>query len=209
VPIGDLLLFPEIKYCLNLGGIMNISIKTEEKIISFDIGVCNQVVNYYAEQLGMNYDKDGLIARSGQLNLNSYEKLNSLPYFSQSFPKSLDNGFSKQLIDVLDETNLSIPDKLRTFYEHIVFLISSYVKDKNNVLITGGGGHNLFLIDLIRTKGLNLLPVDNLLIDNKEALIMSLLGVRLLENKFNVLASVTGANFNTICGTVYKPFLSK
>jgi anhydro-N-acetylmuramic acid kinase len=98
---------------------------------------------------------------------------------------------------------------LRTFYEHIVFQISNNVLDKELLMITGGGAHNLFLIDLIKAKGLNLSPTNDLLIDNKEALIMSLLGVRFLENKFNVLASVTGAKFNTICGNMYKPFLSK
>jgi hypothetical protein len=63
-------------------------------------------------------------------------------------------------------------------------------------------------MDLIKAKNLNLSPADNVLIDNKESLIMSLLGVRFLENKFNVLASVTGAQFNTICGDLYKPIES-
>ena len=208
VPIGDLLLFPDIKYCLNLGGIMNISIKDKREIVSFDLGVCNQVINHYALEKGLPYDKDGLLAKTGHLDLVVLAELNALPFFHKPYPKSLDNGFSKQLIDILDKTDLSIEDKLRTFYEHIVFQISNNVLDKELLMITGGGAHNLFLIDLIKAKGLNLSPTNDLLIDNKEALIMSLLGVRFLENKFNVLASVTGADFNTICGKLYKPFLS-
>jgi anhydro-N-acetylmuramic acid kinase len=208
VPIGDLLLFPEIKYCLNLGGIMNISFKENEKIFSGDLGVCNQVINHYAQQKGLEYDKDGHLARKGQIDLVCFERLNALPFFHKSFPKSLDNGFSKELINILDITTLTIEDKLRTFYEHVVFQISKHILDKEKLLITGGGAHNNFLMDLIKAKDLNLSYADELLIDNKEALIMSLIGVRFLENKFNVLASVTGADFNTICGDLYKPFES-
>jgi len=208
VPIGDLLFFPDVKYCLNLGGIMNISIKEKDNIVSFDLGVCNQVINHYAQIKGLAYDKDGELARIGQLDLASLKRLNTLPFFGLPSPKSLDNGFSRELIDILDNTNLSIEDKLRTFYEHVLFQISNHIFDNETLLVTGGGAHNVFLMDLIKAKNLNLSPADNVLIDNKESLIMSLLGVRFLENKFNVLASVTGAQFNTICGDLYKPIES-
>lgn len=80
VPIGDLLFFPDVKYCLNLGGIMNISIKEKDNIVSFDLGVCNQVINHYAQIKGLAYDKDGELARIGQLDLASLKRLNTLPF---------------------------------------------------------------------------------------------------------------------------------
>ena len=205
VPLCDLLFFPDVKYCLNLGGIMNISIKNNDSIISSDIGVCNQVINHFAEKTGVSFDRDGNIAKGGLVNSTLLNSLNNLPFFYMGFPKSLDNGFSKEIVALCEESKLSIPDILRTFYEHIVHQISLFVVDSDKLLITGGGAHNIFLLELLKDRGLNLTPVDSYLIDYKEALAMSLMGVRFIEKKYNVLASVTGASENTICGDKYKP----
>ncbi|MFN7238977.1 MAG: anhydro-N-acetylmuramic acid kinase [Chitinophagales bacterium] len=205
VPICDLLFFPAIKYCLNLGGIMNISIKHDDRIISSDIGVCNQVINYFAQKTGNSFDLDGNIAKRGVIHSVLLGYLNSFSFFQINFPKSLDNGFSREIIALCEDSKHSIPDILRTFYEHIVLQICRFVKDAEKLLITGGGAHNIFLLELLKKRKLNLLTVDSHLIDYKEALAMSLMGVRFLENKFNVLASVTGAKENTICGNIYRP----
>lgn len=205
VPLADLLFFPNIKYCLNLGGIMNISIKTQDSIHSSDIGVCNQCINYFAEKLGCPYDKNGEFARQGKWNKELFDALNNHTFFSLPFPKSLDNSFSKILITCCEEFSIPIPDILHTFYTHIVFQITRFVNDKESILITGGGSHNIFLMELIKEKKLNLYPIDKNLIDQKESLAMSLMGVRFLENKYNVLASVTGAEKNTINGRLYNP----
>ena len=52
VPIGDLNLFKNYKYCLNLGGFGNISIKKNKTIKAFDICPVNTVLNYYSKKLG-------------------------------------------------------------------------------------------------------------------------------------------------------------
>ena len=60
VPIGDLNLFKNYKYCLNLGGFSNISIKENDTIIAFDISPVNTVLNHYSKKLGYpEYDKNG------------------------------------------------------------------------------------------------------------------------------------------------------
>ena len=45
VPVGDLNLFPEYKYCVNLGGFANLSIKEKDQIKAFDICPVNIVLN--------------------------------------------------------------------------------------------------------------------------------------------------------------------
>ena len=121
------------------------------------------------------------------------------------FPKSLDNSFSKEIISLCEDRTLSLPDVLRTFYEHIVNQICVFVNDSEDLLITGGCAYNIFLLELLKKRILNLLSIYSHLIEYKEALAMSLMGVRFLENKYNVLASVTGAKENTICGNIYQP----
>ena len=64
VPIGDKHLFGEYQFCLNIGGIANISIKSLNGLIAFDVCSANQVLNYYALQLGSPFDKDGEYALS-------------------------------------------------------------------------------------------------------------------------------------------------
>jgi anhydro-N-acetylmuramic acid kinase len=212
VPIGDLLLFSNYTYCLNLGGIMNISVKDDDSIIAYDIGACNQLINHYAQQLGHEYDRDGELARQGNFSEELLNQLNAVDYFHKLFPKSLDNGFSKILIDICDKFDISVYDKLNTFYHHVGFQISSSIEVGLNppqlkkILSTGGGTHNKYLIELMREKyKLNIHIPDDNLINYKEALVMSLIGVRLMENKYNVLASVTGASKNTICGDLFNP----
>ncbi len=89
VPVGDRLLFPEYDYCLNLGGIANISFEKDNKRIAFDICPCNQVLNKFAQEVGKEYDAFGNMARQGNIDQKLLQKLNSLEYYSDDPPKSL------------------------------------------------------------------------------------------------------------------------
>lgn len=94
VPIGDQLLFSDYEFCLNLGGISNISYQEDSgKRIAFDISLCNIALNYFSSMLGMPYDRDGNWAREGDLNVALLDDLNALDYYSRSFPKSLGYEF--------------------------------------------------------------------------------------------------------------------
>ncbi|HEY4539934.1 MAG TPA: anhydro-N-acetylmuramic acid kinase [Faecalibacter sp.] len=209
VPIGDELLFNEYDACLNLGGFSNISMNRNGKRIAFDICPINIVLNHYANQLGLDYDKDGQIASTGKINQNLVKELNQLAFYHQSYPKSL--GFEwveKEFLTIVEKYDLCIEDKLFSCVEHMVHQLNNTFKeyDINKVLITGGGVRNQFLFNVLKSKSNTelIIPNDNL-IDFKEALIFAYLGYRRYSGKVNCLASVTGAIKDHSSGIVYEP----
>ena len=76
VPIGDQLLFKKYKYCVNLGGFANVTIKNREKIIAYDICAVNILLNQISKKKGQLFDRNGAIAKSGNLLPNFLKKLN-------------------------------------------------------------------------------------------------------------------------------------
>ena len=207
VPIGDQLLFPDYKYCLNLGGFSNISYKCNSKITAFDICPVNTVLNHYSNIIGYDFDKDGLIAREGKIESKLLDELNSIEYYSKFNPKSLGIEWVINIIyNIIDKYNLSIPDILRTYSEHIAIQTQNAVKNNTStILITGGGVRNKFLIELITNRLENHINIpDDILIDFKEALIFGFLGVLKLRGEINILKSVTGANKDHSSGMIYK-----
>ncbi len=206
VPIGDRILFSEYDYCLNLGGFSNISFEENGERIAYDISPVNTVLNFYAHKLGMEYDDKGRISRSGIFNHELFEKLNSLNFYHKKHPKSLGFEFVKEVIFPITE-NYEITEVLRTFTEHIAFQISKNSKHKNSkLLITGGGAYNEFLIEQIQhyLPEKKIVIPEKKIIEYKEALIFALLGYLKLQNRINVLASVTGAKHNHSSGIIYE-----
>ena len=207
VPIGDKLLFGDYEICLNIGGIANVSYDEGGKRIAYDICIANQVLNYLASLEGLDYDKDGALARSGEMEITLLKKLNHDPYYGMFPPKSLGREFfeAKQK-DLL--TGLSTADMLATFTEHIALQIALAVSvlPKGKMLITGGGAKNKFLLERIQARSYHQVVVPDMqIVDYKEALVFALLGLLRMEGRTNVLASVTGAPTDSCSGKVWLP----
>ncbi len=218
VPIGDKFLFADYRFCLNIGGIANISCKTEKSIVAFDICAANQVLNSLANRSGKEYDENGEIAATGNINRELLDRLNTLEHYALSYPKSLDNSFSREaILPLLEEFQISIEDKMRTYVEHIAVQIAKHIeliakKEKvsfgatEKMLVTGGGAFNRFLVEQIKAQTKLLIEVpDSELIKFKEALVIAFMGVLRMRNEVNVLRSVTGASKDSVSGAVYRP----
>lgn len=221
VPIGDLLLFTDYRFCLNIGGIANISCKlapTEKNIVAFDVCAANQVLNSYANRLGKGYDDGGQLAAAGKTNNELLEALNGLEFYHINYPKSLDNSFSREVVlPLMEEFDLLPEDKLRTYTEHIATQIAAHIKmigkhegiditGKEKMLVTGGGAFNSFLITRIaEISKIEVVVPDSQLVKFKEAIVIALMGVLRMRNEVNVLKSVTGANKSSVGGAVYRP----
>lgn len=209
VPIGDKLLFSEYDYCLNLGGIANISFDANKKRIAGDICPVNILLNKLAEEKGAIFDKDGKMAAKGLVDQTLLKKLNTLPFYKKEFPKSLGREWiDKQVFPLLTNSSLSTEDKLATVCEHIAFQITAAMPFKKGakLLVTGGGAFNNYLIGrIIKHAGKNtkVIVPDALTISFKEALIFAFLGLKRVIGESNALSSVTGASRDSIGGALY------
>ena len=116
VPIGDIHLFSQHRFCLNLGGIANISCKVNErKIVSYDTCPANVVLNQLANVLNVDYDKDGHIARSGEIDGYLLEDLNQSAYYFKNYPKSLGRTWiNNSFMPIFNRSDVPIEDLLRT-----------------------------------------------------------------------------------------------
>lgn len=215
VPIGDRYLFGEYDFCLNLGGISNISFEDNGLRIAYDIGIANMLLNYLSQKIGKPYDKNGEIARHGTVNKVIFEQLNSLEYYKLTYPKSTGyEWFQAKICPVIESSDDSIENLLCTSVHHIAYSIcqevTSYSKNTDNqrLLVTGGGALNTFLIETMRdymNKSVRIVIPERAIIDYKEALIFGFLGVLRKRHEINILRSVTGATDDSCGGVFYFP----
>ncbi len=204
VPIGDRNLFSNYNNRINLGGIANISFELENKTLAFDICPLNMALNEVVQELAYEYDSEGEIARSGNIDQQLLTKLNAIQFYQKKGPKSLGKEwYTDTFYPLLLNTNRSIQDTLRTLIEHMAHQICRSMKG-GNTLITGGGAHNSFLIERIKALSENeiIVPEKNI-IDFKEALIFAYLGYLRMNERINVLSSVTGATKDHIAGIIH------
>jgi anhydro-N-acetylmuramic acid kinase len=209
VPIGDELLFSEYDACINFGGIANISFQKDKERVAFDICPFNMGLNFLANQLGLDYDESGKIAENGQMIHELLVELSQLEYYNLSFPKSLGvEWFNEFCLPLISNGNYSIEDRLHTFSHHISdqLLKVVLVIEGESILITGGGVYNSFIINLLKSQtDKNIITPTNDVVDFKEALIFAFLGVLRMDNKINVLKSVTGAVKSSVSGVIAYP----
>ncbi len=214
VPIGDKLLFSKYDFCINLGGISNVSFEQNSKRIAYDIGLANMALNHVTQKIDLEYDKDGALAKKGKVNQKMLQQLNQLEYYNLPYPKSTGyEWFLKEVVPIIDTTQDSIENLLHTIVMHICSKISldlkaASKKEENTVLVTGGGALNEFLMSTLQEKLGSMFSIkttSNILIEFKEAMIFAFMGVLRNEEKNNVLASVTGAKKDSSSGVIYIP----
>ncbi|HYG01584.1 MAG TPA: anhydro-N-acetylmuramic acid kinase [Chryseosolibacter sp.] len=207
VPIGDKYLFHEYDVCLNLGGIANLSLEQKKQRIAFDICFANMSLNYLAEKVGEEFDKDGELASQGKIDQTILEKLNTVYNTLNKKRPSLGREFFELKVrPLLQGTKKDIPDMLSTCTEsvamEIVKAIKSYKKTAT-VLCTGGGTFNSFLMSRMLEHGGDeitfVVPDDNI-VKFKEALIFGLLGVLRVRDENNCLKTVTKARKDSSAG---------
>ncbi len=223
VPIGDKLLFHAYDFCLNLGGFANISFEGPSQRLAFDICPVNFVLNrlvrsneippaqYGVSTTGpfLQYDPDGSIARRGKIRNSLLKKLNALPFYQSSGPKSLGEEWVNQNIwHILQKESYPLEDVLHTYCEHIAIQIrqSIHPRKGQKMLVTGGGARNTFLMDRISSQlepQVEVIIPSEEIVDFKEALVFAFLGMLRTQEEPSCLASVTGSRYNNTGGAIF------
>lgn len=218
VPMGEKILYPEYKYFLNIGGIANISYHDQMIHDAFDVCPANRVLNLLCNKIDKPFDDEGKLAASGSVNQELLRELNALHYYREVYPKSLSNHFGTDIVfPMIQSYELSIQDALATYVEHIAVQIADAVRmlcfertlglSGDNMLITGGGALNKFLVSKIADQlspfSIDVTVPDEQTVQYKEAMIMALLGVLRWREEETVLSSVTGAKRNSIGGALW------
>jgi len=207
VPIGDALLFGQYAACLNLGGFSNISFEKDGNRVAFDICPVNISMNPIAEKLGAEYDRDGAFAAEGQILSQLLQDLNALAvYHSKERPSLSREWLEMEVLPSLKDTEKP-HDVLRTLSEHAA-LQMAYVLNaevgKGEVLVTGGGAYNRFLMErLQQLTDVKVIVPDSVTVEFKEALVFAFLGVLRMRGEVNVLKAVTGSVADSCSGAVH------
>lgn len=216
VPIGDLLLFHDYDFCLNLGGISNMTFEKDGNCIAYDIGLANMPLNYITQKIDLDYDQNGKLARTGSVDVDILNTLNSLEYYRKPYPKSTGyEWFLDEIVPLIEESNSPEANLLHTFIHHNCEQISIEVKKhvtkpKSRLMVTGGGALNSFFTDTLQEKlgpTVELVLPSKTLIAFKEAMVFAFMGALRSENQINVLSSVTGARRDSCSGEVFVPGL--
>ncbi len=211
-PKGDLDLFSEYDGFLNLGGISNFSFKMkDDSILGYDICPFNLALNELAERVGLNYDKDGKLASKGVLIESLFEELNSIPFYADKKPKSIDRiWYEKEFQPILKKyyNSSRLEDIIHSVCQHqkkqIADVLNYYLSEGKQILFSGGGTNNSFFIESLKSqvKAEIIIP-ETEIVDYKEAIIFAYLALLRALNKTNCIAKVTGAEKDSIGGELF------
>lgn len=216
-PLADKYLFNRYFGNLNLGGIANISLKIADKYVAFDVGGANQVLDTLMQEIGVEYDNQGQLARTGKLIQPLLTAADQLSFFHLTYPKSLGNDWvQEQLLPIFQDRSWSLADRLHTFVTHLAHQIKQaiwLVAEQHNltltnhhqILVAGGGGFNNFLCEKIELaiQPIQLVVAEPKIIAYKEAALMALAGALRWLNQPNVLPSATGAKAAAVGGAIH------
>ncbi|MEW8690636.1 MAG: anhydro-N-acetylmuramic acid kinase [Candidatus Thiodiazotropha endolucinida] len=220
VPVLHQALFqkPGIKrIILNLGGIANITClpdNTAKPVTGYDTGPANTLLDRWIENhRTVTLDQQGAWAKSGHINDSLLNELLSDPYFQQPPPKSTGREYFTLdwLLEKLTPHPLSAEDVQATLVELSAATIAQAILDEgydeSEVLVCGGGAHNLYLLERLgnRLPSAEIQPTSAYGVDPDwiEAITFAWLAKRTLSGLNGNLASVTGAERNVILGGIY------
>jgi len=223
VPLVDYLLFRHRRIgrvALNIGGIANITVipaaasseSGRDDVVAFDTGPGNMVIDALVSRLTdgrQTCDRDGRIARQSQIHEGLLKAMLGDPYFKLRPPKTAGREqFGQEYSSGLIATGVALPNLIATATEltarSIASAISTHAASSHEIIASGGGVHNRWLMRRLR----ELLPAFDLVTsaehgidpDAKEAIAFAVLAHEFVSGRPGNLPSATGARRPALLG---------
>lgn len=208
------------RVALNIGGMANMTVLMAgapiDTLTAFDCGPGNVWMDHAARvTYGKSYDTNGNIARAGRVLKPMMAEMMSMPYFLMDPPKSTGRELFttpeiKRLITKYSHPSSPLEDVLTTVTELtawcIVDHLKRYASSCHEVIISGGGSQNCFLIERIaelsKESGAAWIVTVDPLWAEKEAMAFAYLGWRTINGLPGNVPSVTGASRFAVLGTI-------
>jgi anhydro-N-acetylmuramic acid kinase len=194
---------------LNIGGVANVTWIGEERLLAFDAGPGNALIDdWVARHDRGRFDRDGDFARGGTAAAPVVARMLGASYFVALPPKSLDRqDFDLALMDAQ-----SLEDGAATLTAVTVGAIMSarahFPKPAKKWLVTGGGRHNAYMMEcLAKGLGATVEPVETVgwQGDALEAQAFGYLAARSLRGLPLSLPTTTGVPEPTTGGRLVRP----
>lgn len=203
----------------NIGGIANVTKLSKsnsiEDIIAFDNGPGNMMIDAAMNKLfNQPYDSRGEVASKGMIITNLLEELLDDEYFIMKPPKS--TGRERYGVQYTNEVlrkykDFDSKDIITTLTHFTAKTIAdsyAFINEQiDEVVVSGGGAHNTFLLQLIREYcGLNVTTSEEIgiSVDYKEAMAFVILANETLQHKPSNVPSATGAIQSVVLGQISK-----
>tara|TARA_Y100000389_G_scaffold200082_1_gene239787 strand:- start:3840 stop:4850 length:1011 start_codon:yes stop_codon:yes gene_type:complete len=199
---------------LNLGGFANITIPNGKKIISYDVGPANYLIDGWCrERFDIEFDLSGRLASKGEINFNVLKLMLKDKYFDKKPPKS--TGFElfnmnwiKQFLK--KKSHISDIDILATLTYLTVITVSNdlnkYKNKPRSIFFYGGGAFNKLMVQGI-TDLTKLRKVKSLRYGinekNFEATAFSWLALMRINGVKFAKSSITGSKKSYYLGNIY------
>ena len=203
----------------NIGGISNLTYlkknATPDDIISFDCGVGNIMIDYFANlYFHIPYDDQGAIALQGTIIPEVYAYLIEDEFIKLTPPKSTgreqySHAFMNELATRLQFERYRPQDILTTITEFtvygIVYHYLNFLDHVDQAVICGGGSHNQYIMKRLKEScPFEVLTGEEFGInsDAKEAVAFAILGYQTIHHRPSNMKQATGAKEDVILGDI-------
>ena len=195
---------------INLGGIANICYANKDRLIAFDTGPANALIDDFMwKRMKKNYDENGNLSFKGKLDEILLNEFLNDEYFKKNYPKSLDREYFNLFLQKTEK--LSNEDAVHTLSMMTVHSIKKGIdllgQKIDRIILTGGGRKNSFIFNrLKKITNLDIINIDNLGLngDLLEAEAFGYLAIRSIKKLPISLNTTTGVKKPITGGILYK-----